>query len=270
MTRPRFVDDGVCPWGYRSDAAMTDWNTFLTNINTELVTNLSWTTPSANLYQSPADAGGRWIDLLFTRVSATNLECRMRDHLGRTVYTRRIQIAGGGTTVEYYVGKFYAVIQSLQATAELIQAYIFEPSPDTELELFNHGIMGTAYRSTGDVNDSLGHQVGNLFGLLDSSQAYASLATRAAPGEAYTSNGSANMIMVSGNLLIEPLMPWTNAPGNVNKHCGQVYQCWYIDNGKAFASDHTIKVEAGVTKTFRVLSLPVVTNGLRRQAMRKA
>lgn len=269
MPRPRHVDDGVCPFGFRSDAAMTDFNTFLTNINTELVTNLSWTSPGTNLYQSPADAGGRWIDLLFTRISATNLEIRMRDHLGRTVFTRRIQIAAGGTTVEYYTGKFYCVIQSLQATAELIQAYLMEPSPDTERALYSYGILGTAFRTTGDANDTQGSQAVSTFGLTESSQTYA-FAARGAPGESTTANTGLQTVMVSGSLLIEPIIPQMNAPGNVNSTAGQIYQAWYIDNSKAFASDHDVKVDTGVTAVFRVLSIPVVTNGLRRMMMRKA
>jgi len=270
MTRPRFVDDGVCGYSYRSDAAMTDWNTFLTNINTELVTNNGWTNPGTNLYKSRVDAGGRWIDLLFTRISATNLEIRMRDHLGRTVYTRRVQLAGAGTTIEYFTGWFYCVVQSLQATAELIQAYIMEPAPDTELMLYNVGILGTAYRSAADANDSQGAKVMDMFGLVDSSQAYGFQA-RMAPGSSTTANSGLNKIMVSGSIVTEPIIPDTGTGvAGTSKSQGQVFQAWGVDNGRAFASDLTIKVDTGVTATFRVLSLPVTTNGTTRQAMRKS
>jgi len=270
MTRPRFVDDGVCGYSYRSDAAMTDWNTFLTNINTELVTNNGWTTPSANLYKSRVDAGGRWIDLLFTRVSATNLEIRMRDHLGRTVYTRRVQLAAGGTTIEYFTGWYYCVVQSLQATAELLQAYILEPSPDTELMLYNVGILGTAYRTTADANDSQGSQVMMAFGLIDTTQVY-SFASRMAPGSSTTANTGLNKIMVSGSIVTEPIIPDVGTvTASTCKSQGQVFQAWGVDNGRAFGTDLTIKVDTGVTATFRVLSIPVATNGTTRMAMRKA
>jgi len=263
MTKPIVFDEGVCPFGFRQDLTMTDYNTFLTNISTELVTNRGWTNPSSNLYQCPADSGGRWIDILFTRITATDLECRVRDQLGRTLCTRRIQIAVAGTNVNYYTGKFYCIIESLQTTSEIFQAMITEPSPDGESDMAFCSALGTGYRTTADVVDGIGDQPGEYFGWEDTAAANRQRLQTSVD----TGNVAIPFILVSGNLMYEPVVV-DNLVAGVARWIGQLYQSVICDSSIAFQADKTVMIDDAVSATFRVIGLATINTN--RMMVRKA
>ena len=262
MTKPTFLDESYCPFGFRQDAGMTDFNTFLTNIATELSAR-GWTNPGTNLYQSPADNGGRWIDILFTRILATNLECRVRDQLGRTICTRRFQIDATGTNVNYYTGKFYCVIDSLRATAEQFQAHITEPSPDAESDIALCTAFAGAFRTTADVADGLSDQPGEFFAWEDTAAAQRQRLQTSVD----TSNAAIAHIMVSGSLIYEPVT-LANLVGGVLSWAGQLYHSLTCDSSIALQTDKTLMIDDAVSATFRVIGLATVNSD--RIAMRKA
>jgi hypothetical protein len=95
MAVPEFLS--LTPY-VRTLSGITDVETggvgFISSFRGAAVTDGDWTEPSADLFKSPVDANGYFMDVLLTRISSTSLEIRLRDHLGRTIYTRRIHISG--------------------------------------------------------------------------------------------------------------------------------------------------------------------------------
>ncbi len=91
---------------YHQDLGVTDVNTIITEITTlALAAVPAWTNPSAGKLVSPLDAAGRQFTVQFNRIAATNLEMVLTDPQLRTS-TRRAQIAGAGSTINYYINQY--------------------------------------------------------------------------------------------------------------------------------------------------------------------
>lgn len=118
-----------------------------------LVTNGSWTEPSADLFRSPATASGVFFDILMTRIDADTLEFRVRDYLGATLITRRIDIeAAGNTTINFYCGTSYLWIFARRATAEGFVAALLDPEGTGGVDADHpNRLIANAHRSTGGV-----------------------------------------------------------------------------------------------------------------------
>ena len=125
----------------------------ITQARLMLVTNGSWTEPSANLFQSPVTASGVFYDVLMTRIDADTLEFRVRDYLGATLITRRIDIeAAGNTTVNLYCGTYYLHIFTRRATAESFMSAVLDPEAVGGVDADHpNRLIADAHRSTGGV-----------------------------------------------------------------------------------------------------------------------
>src|SRR6516162_9496070 len=112
MTSPRHLDTSICSYSYNKIGPITDvetggvgvissWRTYSTALAKP------WTDLGGNLFKSYVDDAGHWMDVLMTRISATNIEFRVRDHKGHTIITRRFQIDAGGTNINIWAGSFF-------------------------------------------------------------------------------------------------------------------------------------------------------------------
>jgi hypothetical protein len=266
MTQPDFLNTSICPYSYTQSAGITDVATVITDIRTALVTGLSWTEPSAALFRSPS-LGGYWFDMLLTKISATSLEMRVRDSLGRTICTRRVT-SDATTTWNYFCGKFYCFIECLRATPEIIQAYMPDPTPDTAGD-FRNVVLATALRSNADTSDGLGDAVGDAFQWVDTSALSAGTHWMSPPID--TGNISYTRITGSGALLCEDVQVGMMSPSwstTVPRYAGRLWQAFYIDSSIAFATDKTLMVDDAASATFRVIGLATLSNT--RVALRKS
>lgn len=163
MSIPRHLN---LPFSYQEQVGVTDVNTIISDVRTHLVTYLGWTEPSTALFKTPAVTGGEFFDLLLTRISATNLEIRMRNRTGATLFTRRVQILNPGV-VRYYATTRSLVIECLTANpaaSEIAQAYLLDVAPDDDGDLTNYSV-GTAYRDSAGTVDGNGTAHGFLFAI---------------------------------------------------------------------------------------------------------
>jgi hypothetical protein len=201
------------------------------------------------------------MDILCTRITATNIEFRVRDFRAGTVCTERIQI-DATASVNYFAGKYYAVVESLRATPELLRAWILEQTPDAVGSSGNYTVAH-GYRTTGDVADA--SEGAFRFYAIESG-----VATLA--GRNHLSNSMAGSVIgltdAAGSLMyLEPSV--YIAPQGGARWAGRMYQAFICDSGIAFATDKTIPVDdAGTTAVFRVLGLPSINNY--RACVRKA
>lgn len=166
MTLPNFLDSAYCDFRHKVDCGVTDFNTTLATLTDLLVTQpaagCKWTENPAGTFQSQNDTSGRFIKLVFTRISATNLQMQVIDHNAVTICTRRIQ-TDSGRTIRVYTGKFYCMIEAARATPECFVAFLVDPTPEPLASVPNPS-FGIGFRTSGDVSDGLGG-IGYLYAI---------------------------------------------------------------------------------------------------------
>lgn len=262
MTAPDFLNSAVIPFYYMQTTGITDVNTIISDTRTVLVTNLSWTEPSTALFTSPVDSSGKFLDVLLTRISATNLEIRCRDYRGATLYTRRIQI-DATASVNYFGQKFGVVIESLRATPEVVRASLLDVSPDNLSDVDNR-IVGTGYRSAADTVDGAGTETGVLF-CFDNG---VSGAVNRMLFNRDTANADRLFFTGANTLFYRDYYIAINQSGN-SRWTGRWYQALVGDASLSFGTDKVIPIDdGGSTGTFRVVGL--ATTGNTRLLCRKA
>ncbi len=151
MAVPAFLNES---FHYTRMAAASDVADVITRFRADSA-GMSWSEPSTGLFKSQVDADGRWFDILLTRISATNLECRMRTSTAVTVYTGRIQIDAAGDDVIILLGPHYFWICSLKANGiwEWANGGIFDLSPESQT-VYDKYYYGIPYRTTADTVQS--------------------------------------------------------------------------------------------------------------------
>lgn len=262
MAAPDFLNSVLVPFLYLQTVGMTDVATIITDLRTQLVTNLGWTEPSTALFKSVPDSSGKFLDILVTRISATNLEFRVRDFRGSTLFTRRIQI-DATASVNYFLNTRGACVESLRATAEIMWTGLLDPSPSSLSDIDNR-IYGSAYRSAADGIDGQGGSVGAHFCF---DNGVASIGSRI---WSWGNNFNGNVVpftMGSGSLTYRDNFMWITSA--TRRYAGRSYHTLLCDSGIAFGSDKIVPLDdAGNTGTFRVIGLALTSS--MRAAMRKA
>lgn len=116
---------------YFANVSVADVQSIIDDLRVILLA-IGWTEPVANSFRCPTDAVGRYIQLNFTRVLATNLGVTLTDSLARTTPQVRMQISGT-VQVRYFYGTSYVYIMNITpATQEFLQAAILVLSPEPE------------------------------------------------------------------------------------------------------------------------------------------
>jgi hypothetical protein len=149
MSAPAFLTSNYC---FNRYFIATDVNNIITAFRTEVTTRNSpaWTEPSPGLFVSPPDAAGRFFDVLLTRIDATWLECRIRDHLARTICTRRASLTASGVPLPIFTSQFYFYFDTQTAN---LRGGILDQSPDAQGAHASFVFGGGTFTNTGS-NDS--------------------------------------------------------------------------------------------------------------------
>ena len=261
-TKPDFLNDSAVPFRYLQSTGITDVNTIISDVRSELVTNSTWTEPSTALFKSPPDSAGKFFDILLTKIAATNLEIRLRDYRGATLYTRRIQI-DATASVNYFTNTRGICIESLRATSEVASAYLLETTPDLLADVDNR-LVGTTLRSTADTVDGAGGTM-TVFFAFDAGAATNGNRCWACSNDAA---GLVTMINGSATLVYRPHWVAINQSGT-RRYTGRPYHALVGDAASlTFGTDKTIPLGDGTTGTFRVIGLTTTNN--KRLLLRKA
>lgn len=264
MTQPRFLNTTVNPYSYSQTVAVADVSTIISDIRTALVTGLGWTEPSTALFHTKS-LGGIWFDMLLTRILATKLEMRIRNQLGFTICTRRIQI-DASTNVNYFCTTYSVVIESLRATPELLQAHILDALPMGDGD-WQFNVFATGLYTTADSNDNLGSAIGSYFAWEDGTAV-----GRTSRGLNASTDSQSTQIprfMGSGSMLCEDAVTTTFSAsfGSWPIMVGRIWHAFLVDSSIAFGTDKVLAVDDAASATFRVVGL--ATTGTGRMAFRK-
>ncbi len=262
MTSPRHLDTTICPYSYHLPAAITDVETggvgIITNLRAYLVA-LGWTEPSTALFKSPSDDGGHWMDILVTRISATEIEFRVRDHKVHTIITRRIDIDGAGTVITYYTGKFFCRVDSLRATSEPFWAEMLETAPDL-VEWVPDVVFAGAYRNNSGAADNFTSNVGYGY-MWETETAAATLRQDRGYNASCDEGGSARgLLNGDGSPLYQDFGIANMGSVSQMRQVGRLYHAVLCDSSLTLQSDKPVPVDDNTTATFRVFGLATTSS----------
>ena len=259
MSIPYALDDAQIAFANAQDDGMTDVNTIISTVRTLLVTTLGWSEPSTALFKTPVDAASRFLDVLLTRISATNLEIRVRNATPTTVITRRIQITSGGS-VWYHGNIFGLVIASLSATNEIAQAHVLDQTPDLQSDSALY-VVANAYRSAADSADGNGTIMGQYFAIDNGAAGMLSRLRR------WTASGNSNggstvnsqFQTITGKLLWRDALAAINSAGTL-RWAGRICHALMCDSTLALLARRYPYIDTSTGKEFMVLGLTSVQN----------
>lgn len=251
---------------YLQTLSVTDVDTIISDLLSELVTNGSWTDEASNIFRSPVNAGnGSYMQIELTRVSATQLQWICKDHQGNVINNQtsnKQNIDATGSTVEYFTGPDYVCVQVHRATFEVFFLARLNQWPHEEGEIFPIFVASRGPRNdAGTLTYNQAHYWFS-FDLNGSSYAYDyQLCSQ-------RSSGAVNRISLSGKYVAWPAELLDD---DSNTWLGRLPQTMLIDYSRFDAGDELeLPIDDGTTGTFIVLGFAKTTNTYLNLCIRKA
>jgi hypothetical protein len=243
-------------------AAVTDVNTIIAGLNTELVTNGTWTDTGGTgvgPFKSEVGVDGTFFTLTVARLSATEIQYTVNDWTGILVYNPRQVIDAGGVNVIIASGPDYVYVESGTATPTAFMCCRLRDWPETP----------------GNVNPNFVCTTGPLTAAGGATNRYWNLwYSCPAQTRTYGANGfiinrdpygvTTHLISPSGALIFTPF----DFADDSDFYLGRVPQVVILDSGLAWGAEYTLTIDSGVTAVFQVCTF--VSLSSRRIAIRKA
>jgi|GEM_PF-6793520 hypothetical protein len=254
MALPSFL---ASSYYYFSRDNVTDVQTIMDDFATEILTTNSpvWTNPSGTRYVSPVDGYGRFMDLEFTRTDQYKLTMTLKDQNGLTIMARRIIIPStSGCSVRIYTGQFHFCIDvdDFTVNGQILIGGIVDMAPEANNSHSNY-VWGFGSRDTADTNT-----IGYMRWVFMSDSGTPALLDRVASYNVQVSQQPCPQRDTSGYRIFLPYGLWALTPGDARRlYAGRAYQMlWAPSDVGANGAEISAPVDAGVTGTFRVLSVP--------------
>jgi hypothetical protein len=256
MSIPFHLDSSQIPYNYIEAGPITDVTDLITQFRTQVVTGLSWTEPSTALFKTVVDASGRFGDILLTRISATNLEIRVRNQSGSTVCTRRCQIDAGGVYVRYYCNAYGCFVEPIRVanTPETFQMFVLDMTPDAFTDHTQY-VSGNGYRTTGDADDAQGKQTGQQYMFENGAAGFKARARRY---DTDLVNGFASLPMLSVTGAIPTFDLWfTSNFSGTYRWAGRVCHAVVVADTLAHGSVVRPNIDSSTQAPYKVVGLIV-------------
>ena len=270
MAVPDFLSSAFRATQY---VAVTDVNTIIAALNTELVTNGVWTdtggTGVGPFKSVPNALDGSYIIITVARISATRISYVIKDHLGLMVnemsnpYLSTTQDIDSGITVGIYSGPNHVCVETYRATPETWYAVRLNVWPDTP------GQVRTSFVSSFGPRDTNGSTLSKTIDAIWN-RALADLVygtnVMTVPHSSYLTN-NLKLYSPSGAYIFVPVEIVDSAS---SVFLGRYPQMLMGPTNLIQGSTYTVPIDVGVTGTFRVLYLSTMTNHSRFIAIRTA
>ena len=251
MAIPAFLDTD---FRYLSTPALADVATIITDFRSEVVSNGNWTDLGGNRFKSKVGPGGRFMEALFTRIAANNLQLQVFDKFGSSIQIRRMQIDGGGNEIRYFTGDYHFLIDSIRIPPpeENLCGFLIEPSPDDPALGLNVSAVMDGYRNALDAVRAFPEWVylyrftASHAGVNDDRP---NVLYRASEGLPVNSK----LDDVLGNHMFFPCEIWSayEVPGP--SLAGRLYQC-LIGETAATGTEFTVPIDVATSATFKATS----------------
>lgn len=248
MAVPDFLNTS---YRYLESTGITDVATIITDLRSELVTNGSWTEPTAGTFLSDTDGLGFKIQIVTSRVSQTRCQLHYQDMNANSILDGRIDI-DASNNVRYYTGPYHCSVDSIRGTPEGGFGGIICMSPQVITSSFR-GYAKTPRNSAGTL--------ANAWTSTTAAQTTGGLAT--SNFHSYTDRpaGTISPVMFSGAYFVEPLVISSGS------WMGMLYQHVIVPSALAAGAEISIEVDTGTNYVFKVLSCSATNN--RKIAARK-
>jgi hypothetical protein len=271
MAIPTYLQGNV---RYKLDISVTDVQTIIDNVTSEAIAlSPAWTNPSAGKIISPEDTDGRKMTIEFSRISATNLQAVFTDGQGRTS-TRRAQIAGGGSNINYYIGQYHMVLDWLNSTTpEGMYAMILDLSPELQTAHNKWMVVNTS-RTSADSNDSMWTTDSCV--TVRSSDVFATLASKNfSPIGGYQNGGGSGaggcLRTIGGSTIWTPILHFADTSSGSYRYRGRFYQCLYTQSEYIGTGlEITVPIDEITTGTFKTLNMAPTSAHPLRFCVRKS
>jgi hypothetical protein len=254
MTVPNFLASSFY-YGIGS-SPITDVATVITDVRTILTVtnNPPWTEPVAGTFQSPVDAGGRFMRIALAKNTATRLNVTLQDQNLITLYAREFDILASAE-VYYHTGQYHFVLESYNggAISDRATAFILDVSPYA-LNASNNYVVGTTFRSTAGSNDSQGSLADHFFMI----EAGATVLRQRMRGVGRTSaTASVGLVDFLGNPQIFPVDIFA-VPNSLNCWGGKLPQSYIVPQTVGAGTIKKIALDDGTLASFKTLQTSVV------------
>lgn len=254
MTVPNFLASSF--YFSTGSSPITDVATVITDVRTILLStnNPPWTEPTAGVFQSPIDSGGRFMRITLVKNTATRLNVTLQDNNLLTVYAREFDILSTGALVNYYTGQyhFYLESQTGTTTADIAYGSLLDPSPyGVNTQAGSGYVTGTTLRNTAGNLDGNGSNVDVCFSL------ESGVAQPRQRGRAVGQTGTAvlGLLDFQGNPQLFPHDIWVQ-PSAIGLWGGKEYQVYMVPTSCAAGTVKKIALDDGTLASFRVLFVP--------------
>ena len=264
MAVPDFLNHG---FRYFTRAGVTDVNTIISDLMSELVTNGSFTDvggTGVGPFKSPVGADGSYFSITLARTSATRLNWLVYDQWGLLINNQTSNnqdIDAAGTMVRYYTGPDYVIVESARATNEVFMTARLNQWPEEVAKMRPSFIASTGPRNNAGTLTNNGCL--QMFALALYATSYAT-ANQVVKCGLYASNES-HLVTISGAYMFMPAE--VVATGY---HCllGRLPNVLLVDTNAVIATEFVVPIDVGVTGTFKVLGF--ASSDYRRLAARIA
>ena len=259
MSVPAFLNSS---FRYLLVAGVTDVATIITSFESEVLANSpAWTKNSAGDYTSPANANGRWFEVILTRIDQYTLDLLVKTWTGVSIISisghYRMQIDTSATNVRIFTGQYHFHIQSDRSTPEHLCGGMLDLTPEAQdahtVTIWAHGFRkGDSTTTYNDLQYS---------SMNDDQTVNSGVVRPFCVGNAT----QMHMTSFSGAYLFEPVR---HAKYNDWRQYGRRYQYLMCDSGLSSGAVVTVPIDAGVTGNFIVLGVPAT--GYTKACLRSA
>jgi hypothetical protein len=266
MTAPAYLANA---FNFLETLTVTDVANTITRMLSQAAL-VGWTSGGAGNIRTPVNAAGQYIDLTFTRVSATNMQMVFLDSLSRT-FTRRTQVPASFTERLYFNTQGFAFDPG---NGEGLWGSILDLSPELQTA-HDQWAAGFGARTAADALDGL-FKTGGAEQLSSATpRVYtAVVASILHPRGGIINSGAAACCFnsKSGSRLWFPVIQQGPVTGTTKRIRGRVFQMLFVSGLEAAQTEFVVPLDGANTGTFKVLSFSssgqTSFNG--QMAMRKA
>jgi hypothetical protein len=210
---------------------------------------LGWTNPAPGTVVCVADAAGHSFTLVFTRISATNLEMVYTDSFGRT-FTRRCQVPA--TFVErLYLNTFGLFFDP--GNGEGLWGSLMDLTPELPTA-HDQWSIGHGFRTAGDADDNTFFTCGAMQLNSASPRVFVPLSITV-----FFTRGGANMgpnspYSQAGSRMWFPNIQEGPVSGSTHRVRGRIYQQLFVSTLETAQTEFTVPLDQATTGLFKILA----------------
>lgn len=210
---------------------------------------VSWTNPGAGHIVSPPNAVGQYIDLQFSRISATNLQMVFTDSLART-FTRRCQVPASFTERLYFNNFGFAFDPG---NAEGLWGTILDLSPELQ-SCHDQWPLGHGSRDVADNADGFFATCGSMQLSSANPRTYQTVLYTTVIASGDLDMTAPNGYSQAGSRMWYPCISEGPVTGSTREIRGRRFQALFVHGSESAQTEIVVPIDEATTGLFKILS----------------